>query len=70
MSTLTKMNMNKEVQLSMNALKTHVTISTIYGTHTESVKDIRDKLKNPYLLAAPRSMFQMMLDFYNKEKTQ
>lgn len=54
----------------MNALKTHVTIQTIHGEFTDSVSNIQRKLQDQYMLAPVRSMFQMMLDFYNKEKTQ
>lgn len=53
-------------EYSINATGTHVTVSTIHGSYTESVQGIQDKLKNPDLLPAVRSMFQSMMRFYKE----
>ena len=63
MTTWTDMKINKMIEFSHNALKTHITIKTIYGQHTESVKDLRWKLQDNYLLPHVRKMFQSMLDY-------
>lgn len=55
-------------EFSVNAMGTHVTVSTIHGSYTESIMNIEVKLRDPDLLPAVRSMFESMLDYYNKNK--
>lgn len=55
-------------EFSVNATGTHVTVSTIHGSYTESVRSIEAKLRDHDLLPAVRSMFESMLDYYNKNK--
>lgn len=55
-------------EYSMNATGTHITVSTIHGSYTESVERIRVKLNDPDLLPAVRSMFQSMMRFYQENR--
>lgn len=57
-----------KVEFRLNAVETHVTISSLEGEYTESVVNIKRKLNDPNLLSAVRSMFQSMLDYYNQNK--
>jgi hypothetical protein len=64
--TNTKINRQVEFKFA-NALQTHVTISTIDGRLTMSVQELREKLRDRFLLPDVRKMFQAMLDFAEKE---
>lgn len=68
MTTWTNMKVNKMVQFSCNAIKTHVTVSTIYGTYTDSVFNIKRKLNENELLPPVRKMFQDMLSYWESVK--
>lgn len=68
MGTWTKMKVGKMIEFSLNQLKTHVTISTIYGSYTESIITIKKKLEDNHMLPEVRRMFQEMDDYYEKEK--
>ena len=61
------MKINKMVNVSVNLLRTHVTIQTPYGKYTEHIDDIRRKLCSDHLHPHVRRMFQEMLDGYNNE---
>jgi hypothetical protein len=63
MGEWTNFKINDGYELSMNAVKTHVTISTIYGEYTESVTKLRRKSKDAHVLRAVRKMFEAMLDY-------
>lgn len=64
MTTWTKMKINKMVEIEWaNSIKTHVLCRTIYGDMVESVSDLREKLRNNFLLKPIRKIYQDMLDF-------
>lgn len=54
---------NKTV-FKMNALKTHVTIQTLFGSFTAKVSDIRKKKDDVSILPPVRRMFQEMWKYY------
>ena len=70
MTTWTNMKVNKMVEFSVNAVKTHVTVQTVYGAYTDSVSSIRRKLDDPNLLPPVRKMFQDMYDYWEKENSR
>ena len=63
MGTWTNMQVNKMVEYSINATRTHVTIRTIDASFTASVKELQEKLKSNHLLKPVRQMFQSMVDY-------
>lgn len=64
MTTWTNMRINNMIEFSTNALRTHVTVRSVYGVYTQSVEEIRLKLLNNELLPPVRRMFQDMLDYW------
>ena len=66
MGTWTNMKVNKMVEFSVNATRTHVTIRTIENSYTASVVELREKLKSNHLLKPVRQMFQSMVDYAEK----
>lgn len=66
MGTWTKMKITNLVQIEWaDSQKKFVTCKTVYGSMTESVERLREKLQG-YLLPPIRSIFQDMLDFAEK----
>lgn len=59
--------MKDGASFSVNEARTHVTVWNCYGSYTESVDALREKLKSRELLPAVRSMFKAMLDYYEKQ---
>lgn len=57
-----------QVQFEMNALKTHVTIQTLFGSFTAKVSDIQRKKDDKSILLPVRRMFQEMWKYYEENK--
>lgn len=57
-----------QTQFMMNALKTHVTIQTLFGSFTAKVDDIRVKKDDTSILLPVRKMFLAMWKYYEENK--
>ena len=64
----TKLRTKETIEYSMNAIKTHVTISSTSGSFTMSVDELRNRLCGNNLLPDVRKMYRAMLDYYEANK--
>lgn len=64
----TKMRTKETIGYSLNAVKTHVTISSTSGSFTISVVELRNRLCGNNLLPDVRKMYRAMLDYYEANK--
>ena len=60
----TKMRIKETIGYSLNAVKTHVTISSTSGSLTIPVKELQVRLCGNNLLPDVRKMYRAMLDYY------
>ena len=60
----TKMRTKETIGYSLNAFKTHVTISSTSGSLTIPVKELQARLCGNNLLPDVRKMYRAMLDYY------
>jgi hypothetical protein len=70
MGEWTNLNLQEGVEFRTNAIRSHVTISTIYGEYTASVVELRRKVNDPHVLIDVKKMFRAMLDYYENEENR
>lgn len=68
MTTWTNMKVNKQVTFSCNALRTHVTASSIYGSDTKSVVELKSKVHDLNIHPVLRKIFRDMLNYWESNK--
>jgi hypothetical protein len=68
MTEWTKTVKRDGAEFSLNATGTVIMVSTIYGSYSETVDNIRAKLRSPNLLPATRSMFKSMIKYYEDNR--